>query len=534
MISKRYLLFLLLFVVACGECSDPVGESNIFEPLEFGEYEFDGRPDLAAPDRLLFGDLEVGRTGVQSAIIENRGNEILKFSDWSISRGFEMRFLGIDGELTELRVGERAELIVTHTSFSNDRFEGSLVIRSNDPDSPTWNIELFVNTRFPCLEVLPNDILDFGEVEIENFSRRPIIVRNCSQRAITTFSVDPVRGNQTFSVPDHLEFQNIDLNPQESIQIFVDFRPSEAGSFAAEVDFRSNDEFEPLKKIVLRGTAAPGRCPEAVIVASHSDRNTVIADPNGTFSGLPLDTVRFNVDGSRAFDGREIVRYSWSISARPIDSSAQLSELDAKSNALFLDLAGEYTVELEVWDSDGIRSCQPARMQIRAISDEDIHIQLVWDTPNDPNQLDVNGSDIDLHLLNPRGSWNERPYDCFWQNLNPDWGTRRPGNSDFCATPNSSGCHDDPSLDIDDVDGWGPENINMNNPTAMKYGVGVHYFSDHGYGVSRATVRIFINGLLEREFLRQSMSDEEFWYVGDVDWPSGIITARGGIFSGFP
>ncbi len=525
----------MFFFAACGDCEDPVNESTVFEPLTFGEYEFDGEPDLVAPARLLFGDLEVGRTGVQSAIIQNDGNEMLKFSDWTITRGFEMRFLGSDGFLTELAPGQNAELLVTHTSFSNDRFEGTVMIESNDPDSPNWPIELFVNTRFPCLETLPADVLDFGEVEIDKISRRPITVRNCSQAAVTTFSVSPINGSRVFSIPDRTQFQNIALNPQETLEIFVDFEPNQAGKFEASVDFLSNDEFNPSQTVDLIGMAAPGRCPEPVIIATHPERTRATANPTGIFKGLPLDTLRFDVTGSRAFDGREIEKYAWSITSRPTDSSAQLGNLNSTSNSLFLDLAGEYTVELEVWDSDNIRSCQPARMQIKAIADEDIHIQLVWDTPNDPDQLDANGSDVDIHLLNPRGRWNERPYDCFWQNLNPDWGSRRPNNAEFCATPTSAGCQDDPSLDIDDVDGWGPENINMNNPkSGVVYGVGVHYFSDHGYGISSATVRIFIGGLLEREFLRQPMADEDFWYVGDIEWPSGKINARGGVTAGFP
>ncbi len=536
MIFRRYsLLALLLLLTACGDCADRVGESDIFEPLTFGEYEFDGEPNIVAPKRVLFGDLEVGRTGVETVTVQNTGDEVLKFSDWNLSQGFEMRFLGVDGQLTELGVGQSADLIISHTSLSSAEFRGQLRIDSNDPDTPNWEIELFVNARFPCLETIPEDLLDFGEVEIDQVGRRPIVVRNCSTNTITSFSVDAIRGNRAFSVPDRESFQRIDLNPSESIQVFVDFLPNRSGKFEATLDFLSNDEFNPKHTVNLVGLAAPGKCPEPVIIARHPERTSATANPNGTFLGLPLDTLAFDASSSRAFDGREIQKYSWSLTSRPTDSNGVLENTRNDENGMFLDLAGEYVIELEVWDSDNIRSCQPARMIVKAIADEDIHIQLVWDTPNDPDQLDANGSDVDLHLLNPRGRWNERPYDCFWQNLNPDWGSRRPNNADFCPTPTSPGCQDDPSLDIDDVDGQGPENINMDNPKGgISYGVGVHYFADHGYGMSRATVRIFIGGLLEREFLRQPMSDEEFWYVADISWPAGDVNARGGVFPSFP
>jgi hypothetical protein len=179
-------------------------------------------------------------------------------------------------------------------------------------------------------------------------------------------------------------------------------------------------------------------------------------------------------------------------------------------------------VELDVVDSRGIRSCQPARMAITSIPDEDIHVQLVWDTPNDNNQLDGVGSDVDVHLLHPSGRWNERPFDCFWQNLEPDWGVEgRPG--------------DNPSLDIDDVDGWGPENINYDNPTnGLRYSVGVHYFSDHGYGSSYVTLRIYLGGVLDTELRRKRMSDQQFWHALDIEWPERQVVQVDRTYNAIP
>ena len=44
------------------------------------------------------------------------------------------------------------------------------------------------------------------------------------------------------------------------------------------------------------------------------------------------------------------------------------------------------------------------RMVINSNPDEDIHLQLVWDTPGDADQTDLDGSDVDLHFCTPVGS----------------------------------------------------------------------------------------------------------------------------------
>jgi hypothetical protein len=309
------------------------------------------------------------------------------------------------------------------------------------------------------------------------------------------------------------------------------FTPRDAGLYEAELIALSNDEFEPEQSVQLIGRGNTGPCPQPVITASNPEQGTFVADPQGQYLGLPLDYVRLTSESSRPGDS-PIIEYQWSLVSKPTDSGTQLTNLlDGDGQELWLDLAGDYVVELNVIDAEGVEACAPARMRLTATANEDIHIQLVWTTPADPNEIDANGSDVDLHLLHPLGEWNERPYDCFWRNLNPDWATPRslePGTGRV-------GEDDDPSLDIDDVDGWGPENINLDNPeNDSTYKVGVHYFSDHGYSVSYATVRIYIGGILFQEFRRQRMIDQEFWHVADIDWPGGQVRPVGQKYPTFP
>ena len=168
---------------------------------------------------------------------------------------------------------------------------------------------------------------------------------------------------------------------------------------------------------------------------------------------------------------------------------------------------------------------QEATIIVNSLPDEDIHVELTWTTPGDPNETDTEGTDVDLHFRHPNAQrWNQSPYDCYFANPNPDWGPTGPiGN---------------PSLDIDDVNGAGPENINLNDPEFTDqttipgpYLVGVHYYQSGGlftadYGASEATIRIYLGGSLAGTYTRVLDVTDNFWEVVGVIWTASETRAQ--------
>ena len=66
--------------------------------------------------------------------------------------------------------------------------------------------------------------------------------------------------------------------------------------------------------------------------------------------------------------------------------------------------------------------------------------------------------------------------------------------------------------------------MNLTLPQDEKtYAVGVHYFKDHGFGASTATVKIYIFGELMWEKTSTSMLPGDFWYAAQVAWPNTEI-----------
>lgn len=83
---------------------------------------------------------------------------------------------------------------------------------------------------------------------------------------------------------------------------------------------------------------------------------------------------------------------------------------------------------------------------------------------------------------------------------------------------------DNPDLDRDNEDGAGPEILNLRLPeNGITYRVGVHYWFDHGFGPSTATVRIYVYSSLVFE-ASALLVNLDMWEVATVEWPSGKTT----------
>ena len=159
-----------------------------------------------------------------------------------------------------------------------------------------------------------------------------------------------------------------------------------------------------------------------------------------------------------------------------------------------------------------------------------IWIQMTWETPGDLDRNDTGGgagTDVGLHFLHPNGVWDMSPWDCHWKNKNPNWG-------------NVHSEEDDPQLDIDDTDGWGPENITLKIPEGtaddpFTYKVGAFYFSDREMGPSDVTIEIYLDGELSLSHTYIGLENRQFWDVARVTWPSGETDLIDTMYpSGFP
>ncbi|MEE8410069.1 MAG: DUF2135 domain-containing protein [Myxococcota bacterium] len=322
------------------------------------------------------------------------------------------------------------------------------------------------------------------------------------------------------------------------VRLLVNF---DAGSVERDADatlvLETNDPDAPFIEIPL--VAAARVAPIAVAdfracdPAAPSEPCTIATDVH------PLDEVF--LDGRASYDpgGLGISSYHWEMIEWPVGAESTGFDsciagtsgcfITGQNSALFsvwLPLAGRYVARLEVTNTVGIESgvSPTSDVEIVAIPSSRVHIQLVWDNAE---------NDMDLHLtrLEQADLVCDAVNDCFWGNCKPDCMS----NSSCAGTPpiwdpgESPMNGANPRLDIDDTNGLGPENVNIDEPQVGTYRVYVHYYGllDLIAPPTVATVRIFIDGNVRAEY-RRSLNRDDLWRIADIAWDidgNALVTA---------
>jgi hypothetical protein len=274
----------------------------------------------------------------------------------------------------------------------------------------------------------------------------------------------------------------------QSLTVDLAFSPEHAASYLGELNIHSNDPDEAIVTVPLSGQGYA--CPVAV---------AQFLDPEDIDGLEPLDTIR--LDGTDSYAqtaGGTISEYEWRLTQRPVGSTAIPIPTSARAQ-ISCDLAGDYEVALSVNDDRGLRSCFDDFLRFSCIPTEELHIQLVWDHPY---------ADMDLHLLREAGDVFDHDSDTYFSNREPEW---------YPETPAAN-----PILDLDDNQGYGPENINVEAPQpGSRHTIYVHYWDAQtdGDAFSIATIRIYAYGQIVTEHQLAFESDEMLWQAAEIIWP---------------
>jgi hypothetical protein len=343
-----------------------------------------------------------------------------------------------------------------------------------------------IDLGLPDITVTPDEIA-FDRVGQGDVVRAEVTIRNDGIRDLIIDATelisdeDPSPFLQTVGVPEAWA-----LAPQQEITAEFTFRPLDTDPHEAVLIIQSNDPDEPVVEVPLSG--AGSECPTALA--------ELLEDPEDI---EPLDTIRLDGRGSTiGTPDTEIVTYEWQLEQRPVSSTAILFSPDADRTEMTCDLAGDYQVRLRVFDSEGIRSCEDSVVRFTAQPTEEMHLQLVWDHPS---------ADLDMHLLREGGEAFDHDGDVYFSNRNPDW---------FPTVPASN-----PSLDADDDEGYGPENINIEAPIpGSKWTVLVHYWNKQtdGDAFTIATLRLYAFGQQVLDLNQSFEEDETMWTAIEIEW----------------
>lgn len=237
----------------------------------------------------------------------------------------------------------------------------------------------------------------------------------------------------------------------------------------------------------------------------------------------PGEAVQLDGSGSTDPDSPSLT-FTWSVLSAPGGSTAAPNPAVSSDglSAFSPDAVGSYTLQLTVEDGDG--NADSCTVTVTAVGLGALHVQLEWE--------EIWG-DLDLHLTRA----NLPPLGTF---MNDDWPVAeacwfRAQSSDWGAVGSADG---DVALDVDDQDGYGPENLEiLSNPEVGTYHVGVHFFCAHSATARKndldkplhGRVRIYCAGVLIDEIptsttYRQLTRVGDFWIPAKIDWTGSTCT----------
>jgi hypothetical protein len=467
------LLFALLLAPGC---DSDTGINKLEPKLTF------------SPAELTFGDVVVDYTEVLSIEIINTGRVPLDVERIYLQGDSGATFTVLSENNLRISEDERELLEVAFTPGTFLDYADALILESDDPDLPLASIPLTgtgVDAPTPDIDIDPVT-LDFGVVTPLTAETLWFNLTNVGD-GVLTIGETTQTGSGNFQVVSDPAGATVAPLGSDTQTVVVVYTPSALDGDSGTFVVNSDDPDEPVVTVHMLGNGG-------------GDFEYPVAVIDGPANAAPLDTI--SLDGSDSYDpeGFAITGYTWTLTDAPVGSGASLTTSVPDSTSMFLDIAGHYEVQLRVANEIGLSSA-PEKYEVDAIPSDRVHVELLWDTPN---------TDLDLHMLyGLDATFFNHPNDCCWCNPNPNWGA-------------SLDSLDNPLLALDDISGYGPENINIEDPEDGTFPLRVHFFEDNGGGATIATVRIYIDGILEDSFSRVLLRDE-VWDVATVRWPDGLV-----------
>jgi hypothetical protein len=555
----RRLVVGLTFLAACSDYS----VKEIIDPPVI----------LVNPPAIDFGQVSMGESSEQPFTVTNAGEAPLELGTLTISEGF---VLGTDPSGTTLNAGDVVDGTVIYDSVFGPPVYGRVTLPSNDLVTPEATIDLRGIPGLPELEITPNPV-EFGIVEVLAEATVEVTMRNVGSEPLDVLDA---RVSDPFWMG---ELNPITIGPGDSRSMIVHFTPPEPieytellvfevagiGEAPVEVHGIGNStptalcEADPVSPIIPiertrligSGSSDPAGRPleylwelldqpnNSTAVIAHERQAEAIIDPDELgryrarltvtndlgasdtcsveFNAVgdkpvamceatpnPAEALRDRVtfSGSGSYDpGGTRLTYDWTLRRQPAGSSANMPNGAATNpdrTGFVADQAGTYVARLVVTNTSGVAS-DPCDVTLDVVPGEDLWVEMFWSQ---------SGEDMDLHLVRDAGRLRSNQ-DCYYGNCvrgGLDWG------------PN--GADGNPSLDLDDVAGRGPENINIAAPDNVMYHVWVHdYPGSRRTSATDVTVNVYLGGVLEFTDTRSISGEDTETEFAEIDWAAGTV-----------
>jgi hypothetical protein len=450
------------------------------------------------PATIDFGEVTIGTTGSRAVLLKNTGTSVLSIDSIEVPAPFAIAATkGVLANLL-LPLGESVELNVTFMASVEGLQTATIIARSGQLEIKLEVTATGVHGLLPDLSIAPSS-LDFGTVALGSSDVGKVTVTNAGmapgmivKAVLASRMADSMAGDEYFATINYPH----EVAAGATSDVDIVFAPQVAGARPDTLTFITSTGRELV--LVLSGE---GLVPQGNLVCSPSNVNfgqvergsTKTENVGCTAMGGPVRLVSGQVPGGQTDFGLPVPVTTVDINAGssvaiPVTFTAAGAPRVLNSN-LSLNYNGSAGVStLNVPLTAEVIPPPPSATAISLI--------LRWNT---------NMTDVDLHLVKPGGTtFDFLGSDCYYASKNPDWNIMNDNS-------------DDPFLDVDDIDGNGPEEINLQTTAPGRYDVYVHYFNDRFSGPSNATLDVFVAGQMVNS-ISQNLTCNDLWHAGTIDW----------------
>jgi photosystem II stability/assembly factor-like uncharacterized protein len=260
-----------------------------------------GRPVLNANlASINYGDFSAGKIKDTFVVVKNTGNLDLSISSKTFTGTDNSAFAFLsNGTPKILGYNESDSILFRFTaSLPSGAKSAQLRINSNDPASPTYNVNLSANIKFASLSKSASTI-QYSNTAVGSKSDTTFTIKNTgnSDLEISSMSID---GAYATDFVLGANYNSSKLVPNEERAFQVSFIPSDTGLRYAMLTINSNDPEIPADLIVLRGNGSAASLPSLSVTINKIDfgavetgkfRDTTVSLKNSGSGILQIDSL---------------------------------------------------------------------------------------------------------------------------------------------------------------------------------------------------------------------------------------------------
>ena len=328
--------------IAVVRATDRAGNSA-YDTLRFAAGAATGT--IVAGDR-QFGAVSVGAVLDGTVSIENRSATVpLIIAGIEFAPGSSNTFTVIDAPAFPLTLQPSAsvQIMIRFTPTSAAEFNASIIVHNNASPSPLNDSTIVLSGRGVGLVFASSH--DFGELNMhsQSIGHGTITIHNRDAVPVRLIGIARREGDSgAFAFPNPSSYTNVDIAPNDSIVIPVEFRPSTYETYSARIYWA----IEPA-----RGVVASDLTGKAMYVGASADEGSALAHaivqitPNPVRDDEAVVSVRIASGATASIelidvDGRVVRRHPVAVGS----TSVRLDLADISSGIYFVRLRSDNDV----------------------------------------------------------------------------------------------------------------------------------------------------------------------------------------------